>query len=71
VLVTTVKFRGRVFDATDFAIYRSLWSAPKSPPGVVTKGQGSAVDDKMPPLPTFAEWAEAWIRCCNRDLSLP
>ena len=66
VLVTTGKFRGRVFDTTDFAIYGSLWSAAKSPPGVVTKGQGSAVDDKMPILPTFTEWAEAWIRCCNR-----
>ena len=32
VLVTTGKFRGRVFDTTDFAIYRSLWSAAKSPP---------------------------------------
>jgi hypothetical protein len=71
VLVTTGKFRGRVFDTTDFAIYRSLWSAPKSPPGVVERGQSSAADDKMPPLPSFTEWAEAWIRCCSRDLKVP
>ena len=70
VLVTTGKFRGRVFDTTDFAMCRSVWSGAESPPGIVKKGVGSAPDDQMPPLPTFSEWAEAWMRSCIRDLKM-